>query len=198
MMVDLKRAVMLLVSIAATAMLSACGVQHVGMSEQEVRSEWGSMLSMASEEVLAVRAWAPRAHVDETRDLDDIQAGLKAAMAKWESMPDEAEFRSGVLLIERAEESAKKRIALARMDKESDVATVEEKVREFSRKGAIARDRYVIAARTYNDLIGLQPSKVFATVMMKKPAVSFKDGKTLASGVTTAGMLESLGASRSR
>lgn len=187
----------LLVTVALGLALSGCGVQRMQMDEQEVKTEWGSVLSRVSEQIDVVqKAWPKKAGDTSATALEEAQAALKKGMDRWSEIPSRADLEAGGRAIALASKAVREKVAAERQAGAAGVDAVEARLDELAKQAQAASARYTIAARTYNDIINLYPSKWLAKALMKDQAVTFDEVESLSGQVTEAGMLEKLGVAR--
>ena len=181
----------------AVSALSGCGIQRMEGSAQEVKSEWASALFLTMEQLDTVsKAWPKAGEAQGTDGLESAKNAVRASMQKWQDIPSEHELKAGVQAMEQAAVAVDARLAKAKADGEKEFEKVAKEVAEFRRREEAARGKYTIAARTYNDILRLYPSRLVASLMMKEPAVTFEDSSKMAGAVTHASMLDSLGVAR--
>lgn len=177
--------------------LSGCGVQRMQTGEQEVKSEWGTLLFLTMEQVDAVsKAWPVQAGSKAEQALNEARQAVRAAMNKWQDIPSDADIKAGVKAMSMAGAAVDAQLSQARQDGAKDYERVLAEVADFRAKARTAQDKYTIAARTYNDILRLYPSRWMAKVLMKEPAVSFEDESKMDGEMTQASMLDRLGVAR--
>ncbi|TXH00051.1 MAG: hypothetical protein E6R08_01040 [Nevskiaceae bacterium] len=170
--------------------LSGCGVQRMQMGEREVRDEWSTVLLMADRELDAVSS------AGGDKEVATQRAALKAAMGKWQAIPDRQDLETGAAAVHEVEKAVDRWLAKAKRDGANDAESVAQLVNESRVKGMVARCRYAVAAGTYNDIIHLYPAKYMAKMMMQKQAVSFGDVRSMTGPVTEASTLQKLSAAK--
>lgn len=177
--------------------LSGCGVQRMQLGEQEVKGEWGSMLALTDQELDVVeKAWPKKLGGEAEGAMEAAKAELKKSMNRWQEIPSRSDLEEGARAMSLAREAVRSKLLAAKAggapgyeEAATELAALDEKVN-------LAREKYVIAARTYNDILRLYPSKWMAKALMKEPAVTFDEVGKMAGGVTQASMLDKLGVAR--
>jgi len=174
--------------------LSGCGVQRMQSGEQEVKSEWASLMFLTMEQLDAVsKAWPAHAGSTNETVLNKAKEAVRVSMSKWQEIPSEADIKEGVQAMSLAASAVDAQLAKAKETGAKDFQEVSAAVAEFRGRAVTARERYTIAARTYNDILRLYPSKWLAKAMAKEPALSFEDGSKMEGTLTQASMLDRLG-----
>lgn len=185
--------------VVAGWLLSGCGVQRMQAGEQELKSEWGSMLFLANEQLdVVTKAWPQVASGEVGRRMEAAKAQLKSSMGKWESIPSAEDLRVGVKAMSDGSAAVDEALEAAKESGAGGYDKVAGDVKVLREKARVARDRYTIAARTYNDILRLYPSKWMAKAMMMEPAVTFESDASQSGAITQASMLDKLGAARDR
>jgi hypothetical protein len=177
--------------------LSGCGVTRMQLGEQEVKSEWGSVLSLANEQIEIVKkAWPAKSESESDDALEAAQTALKKSMSRWEEIPSKTDLEDGARAISQAGNAVRAKVMAQKSARAPGLEAVEAELASMEKKGRESREKYTIAARTYNDILRLYPSKWTAKALMKRPAVTFEEVDALSGTVTQASMLDKLGVAR--
>lgn len=177
--------------------MSGCGVQRMQTGEQEVKSEWGTLLFLTMGQLDAVsKAWPAQAGSKSEQMLNEAKEAVRSSMSKWEDIPSDDDIKAGVNAMSMAAVAVDAVLTKAKQEGAKDYESVSSEVDGFRQRAKTVKERYVIAAGTYNDIIRLYPAKWLAKLLMKEPAVSFEDGSKIDGALTQASMLDRLGVAR--